>query len=80
MTGVQTCALPISFIDSVNDYNRTCSCRPNEKGKKYKNCNDLYISIVTNEIEPLKNMIFEKITDNNVVFYFDSKAILTLTR
>ena len=69
-----------SFVECVNEYNKICNCRSNEKSNKYRNCHNLYKSIVTNEIASLKHQIFNTITDNDVIFYFDGSVILTLIK
>ncbi len=69
-----------SFVECVNDYNKICNCRANEKSNKYRSCHNLYRSIVTSEVAPLKHHIFNSITDNDVVFYFDGSVILTLVK
>ncbi len=68
------------FLDCVDNYNRICNCKSNEKSNKYRECHDLYKRNVLNDIASIKHEIFKNTTDNTVVFYDGGSVILTLIK
>lgn len=68
------------FIQCVDDYNKICSCKSNEKSNKYRDCHHLYKQLVNNEIAPFKHELFKHTNDDSIMFYDNSTVILTLIK
>lgn len=68
------------FIQCVDDYNKICNCKSNQKSNKYRDCHFLYKKCVSNDIASIKHEIFKNTNDNSVVFYDGGSIILTLTK
>jgi hypothetical protein len=59
-----------NFSACVDQYNIYCSCKKNLKTQKYEECNSEYISLIQNNIESVKDVLFSKITDATIDFYY----------
>lgn len=68
------------FLDCVDNYNRICNCKANEKSNKYRECHNLYKRIILNDIASIKHEIFKNTTDTTVEFYESGTVILRLTK
>ncbi len=69
-----------AFLQCVDDYNKICNCKSNEKSNKYRECHNLYKRSVLNDIASIKHEIFKNTTDGDVMFYDGGTVILTLLK
>lgn len=68
------------FIQCVDDYNKICNCKSNEKSNKYKECHFLYKNHALHDIASIKHEIFKNTNDTTILFYDGGNIFLTLTK
>lgn len=69
------------FIACVSQYNCLCVCKKTQKTQKGEICNNLYKNIVVNILPRYKDLIFEKIKEDNIDFFYNQNwQISTLNR
>lgn len=69
------------FIACVVQYSLFCSCKKTQKAQKHEICNQQYIHVVSNVISSKKDLLFAKIPDESIEFYYNqSYHIITISR
>lgn len=69
------------FVACVIQYSLFCSCKKIQKNQKYEICNQQYIHVVLHTLISQKDLVFSKITENSVEFYYNQNFhIATILR
>lgn len=61
----------------ISDFNSTCSCKKNEKNRKFDMCNNMYKSIVSNTLPYIKPQLFSKLNESKIEFYYNSTFLIS---
>lgn len=68
------------FMGCVSLYGKICSCKKNLKLNRHEECNRIYINIVSNISNELKNIFLSLSLDSSIEFYYNTNfPIVTLS-
>jgi hypothetical protein len=71
----------VEFVACVLQYNLFCSCKKAQKSQKHEICNQQYMHAVSTTLTTKKDIIFSKIQDNTIEFYYNQNYhIATISR
>jgi len=65
------------FIACVMQYSVFCSCKKAQKNQKHEICNQQYTHVVLHVMTSKKDVVFSKIADNLVEFYYNQNYHIT---